>query len=509
MATGPVALASGKGGFAVERNLDPHDWDAVRLLGHRMVDRMIELHRTVRDDVPWRPMPEEVRAWFRRGPPRQGEGLEAAYHDFLTRVLPYRTGNVHPRFWGWVSGTGTPGGMLAELLAGGMNSIAGIFNDSASAVHDQVIAWFAEALGLGRDASGVIVSGGSMANLVGLAVARDTRIGDTALEWDAATGRPLLYASDQVHSSVDKAVHLLGLGKDALRKIPADGRFRLPVDAVRRRIDADRAAGHRPFCIVASAGTVNTGAVDELDALADVARSEHLWLHVDGAFGALAALSPELRDRVAGIERADSLAFDFHKWLYVPYEAGAILVRDAVALRKSFSVDADYLESTERGVGARPDTTRNRGVQLSRGFKALKIWMSVKEHGLDRYGEQIRQNVEQAAELMRRVEDEPGLEVSAPTDLNVVCMRYVEGLEDADAQDRVNREVLMRLHEDGIAVPSYTRIGGRFALRVAITNHRTRSEDLALLVREVVRLGREVTAGRLPGSAVRDGGGGP
>lgn len=488
-------MVTGEEAGRPERSLDPNDWDAVRALGHRMVDRMIALQRGVRDEDPWRPMPDDVRARFREGPPREGQGLERAYEDFLSWVLPYRTGNIHPRFWGWVSGTGTPGGMLAELLAAGSNSIAGIFNDSASAVHDQVIAWFTEALGFDARASGVIVSGGSVANLVGLAVARDACLGPASGGGWRRRGRPVLYVSTEVHSSVEKAVHLLGLGRDAIRVVPVDGRFRMDVDALGEAIDRDQSEGLRPFCIVGSAGTVNTGAVDDLIALSALARERGLWLHVDGAFGALAALSPELKPRVAGLELVDSLAFDFHKWLYVPYEAGAVLVRDRDALKATFCVEADYLETMERGVGARPETTRDRGLQLSRGFKALKVWMSVKEHGLDRYGEQIRQNVEQAATLAHLVEARPELDLSAPTDLNVVCFRYVEDLEEPGVQDRVNREILMRLHEDGIAVPSYTRIRGRFAVRVAISNHRTRTEDLRLLIDEVVRLGREIAAG--------------
>ena len=501
----PSEAGLGRPGVAnrLDVSLDPEDWNEVRALGHQMVDRMLELHRTVRDDPPWRPMPDSVREWFQQELPREGQGLEQAYRDFLEYVLPYRTGNVHPRFWGWVSGTGTPGGMLAELLAGGTNAIAGIFNDSASAVHDQVIRTFGAALGFGRDTGGVVVSGGSVANLIGLAVGRDTVLGEWAPWGDAgsAPGRPVVYASEQTHSSVDKAVHLLGLGRDALRKVPVDPRFRIDMEALAQAVRRDRAAGLRPFCLVGNAGTVNTGAVDDLEGLADLAAEEGLWFHVDGAFGALASLAPELADRVGGLDRADSLAFDFHKWLYIPYEAGAVLVRDAAAMKQSFAVDADYLETMERGVGARPETTRDRSMQLSRGFKALKVWLSVKEYGLARYGRQILQNVVQAGELIDRVESAPDLELSAPTDLNVVCFRYVAGSDDPAEHDRVNREILMRLHEDGIAVPSYTRIRGRFAIRVAITNHRTRSEDLELLVDAVSRLGREIAGSGAPSPA--------
>ena len=477
-----------------ERTLDPDDWESLRAVAHRMVDQMVDLHRDVRDQPTWQPMPTETRARFRGDPPPlEPSGLEATYRDFTRDVLPYRTGNIHPRWWGWVSGTGTPGGMLASMLAGGINSIAGIFDDSASEVQDQVVRWLAQALGFPEGTSGVIASGGSVANLLGLAAARDARAG-ALVRYGApdGPGRPVLYASQEVHASVDKAVHLLGLGRDALRKVAVDDHYRIDVGALADAVARDRANGLWPFCIVGTAGTVNTGAVDDLEALADLAGREELWLHVDGAFGAMAALSPELRSRVRGLERADSLAFDLHKWLYVPYEAGAVLIRDQAAHLAPFRVDADYLESMERGAGARPETTKDRGLQLSRGFKALKVWMSIKEHGLRRFGEQILQNVHQADYLIGLVDRSPALELSAPTDLNVVCFRYVEGLGNPEEADAVNREILMRLHEDGIAVPSYTRLDSRFAIRVAITNHRTRREDLRLLAEEVVRLGLEV-----------------
>jgi glutamate/tyrosine decarboxylase-like PLP-dependent enzyme len=232
---------------------------------------------------------------------------------------------------------------------------------------------------------------------------------------------------------------------------------------------------------------VNTGAIDDLDALAALAAREGLWFHVDGAVGALTALSPELRPRLRGMERADSVAFDLHKWGYIPYEAGCVIVREKEQGRHAFRAAADYLAPHQAGVSGRSDRFADLGVELSRGFKALKVWMSLKSEGADKLGRLMVQNTEQAQHLARRVRQSPELELLAPVPLNIVCFRYAKGGD----LDRRNQRILIRLHQEGTAVPSYTRLGGRYALRVAITNHRTRREDLDLLVDEVVRLGRE------------------
>jgi glutamate/tyrosine decarboxylase-like PLP-dependent enzyme len=246
--------------------------------------------------------------------------------------------------------------------------------------------------------------------------------------------------------------------------------------------------------VIGNAGTVNTGAIDDLDALATIAAREQLWFHVDGAFGALAALDPELRTMLSGMERADSLAFDLHKWMYVPFEAGCTLVRDAEMHRDTFSLTPGYLRHAPRGAAGGELWFNDYGIQLSRSFRALKVWMSIKEHGIERYAALIRQNVDQArylAELVRATDD---LELLAPVPLNIVCLRYIGGVTDEAERDALNRELLMRLHEQGIAVPSSGVINGRSGFRVANTNHRSRREDFELLVREVRRLGGEIEA---------------
>ena len=483
--------------FEREESLDPQDWNELKALGHRMVDDMIDYLSSVRDRPTWQPVSDGARDALQQPVPREPQGAEGAYHDFLNNVLPFPMGNIHPRFWGWVIGTGTASGALAEMLAATMNPNVGGGDHVANDVEAQVIAWCADLMGFPSDAGGLLTSGGSMANLVGLTVARNARLDFDVREHglQGSSRRWTVYGSTQMHSSIQKAVELLGLGHASLREIPVNDDLQIDIEQLERAIADDRAAGHRPFCLVGNAGTVNTGAFDDLNRLADIATREDLWFHVDGAFGAWARLSDQLRGLTQGMERADSLAFDLHKWMYVNYEAGCALVRDEEAHRRAFSLTPDYLEHAERGLAAGHLWFSDYGVQLSRGFRGLKIWMSFKEHGLDKYARLIQQNADQAHYLAELVDETPELERMAPVPLNIVCFRYTADGLDADALNRLNREILMELHEQGIAVPSYTMLDGAYVLRVAITNHRSRRDDFDLLVREVVRLGDELRDG--------------
>jgi glutamate/tyrosine decarboxylase-like PLP-dependent enzyme len=334
-----------------------------------------------------------------------------------------------------------------------------------------------------------------MANLVGLAVARTVGAGvDVRQLGTAAIPVPLrFYASEEVHSCVQKALELLGQGAISLIRIPVDENYCLRIDLLRERIAADRRAGFRPCAIVGTAGTINTGAIDDLDALADLCQQQQLWFHVDGAIGAVLAASPTQRARVKGMERAHSVALDLHKWLHVPFEAGCILVRDAEQHRATFSLTPAYLKHAERGIAAGAHWFSDYGIQLSRGFKALKVWLSFKEHGVDRYGRLIDRNIQQAADLCELIRREPELELMAPAPLNIVCFRYRAADRSDAALNALNEELLIRLHESGVAVPSYTTLQGRYCLRVALCNHRTSHDDLVMLVSAVLEQGRTLS----------------
>jgi glutamate/tyrosine decarboxylase-like PLP-dependent enzyme len=477
----------------VEETLDPQDWSGLRALGHQMVDEMLAYLEGIREQPSWQPMPEEVKASFAQPVPLEPQGAETAYRDFKRNVLPYPLGNIHPRFWAWVCGSGTPGAMLADMLASAMNSNVHGGDHAAVYVEQQVLTWLKQAIGYPADASGLLVTGGSVANFIGLAVARNAKAGWDVKREGLSNLPPLtVYGSSETHNSAQKGVEALGLGSNALCYVGVDTDFRIRMDALRDAVAADRKTGKRPICVIGNAGTVNTGAIDDLNALADFCVSENLWFHVDGAFGATAAISPALRPLLRGMERADSLAFDLHKWMYMPYDIGCVLVRFPESHRSTFAAHATYLAGHARGLSGGPMWFKEYGLELSRSARALKAWFSLKEHGLRKFQALVEQNVAQSSYLAEMVEADAHLELLAPAPLNIVCFRFKDGIEDEQTLTAINQEIVVRLQETGAATPSSTIIGGRFAIRVANVNHRSRREDFEYLVREVIRLGNEI-----------------
>ncbi|MFV0472792.1 MAG: pyridoxal phosphate-dependent decarboxylase family protein [Pikeienuella sp.] len=473
-----------------ERSLDPEDWPAFRKLAHRMLDSALDHLEGAADRPVWRPTPDSARNALNAPPPMAPEGAEAAARDLLDHVLPYPTGNTHPRFFGWVHGTGTPGGVLAEMMAAAMNANLGGRDHAPILVEKQVIEWMRLALGFPAGTSGLVLSGTSMATLIALIAARKAKAPHDVRRLGLRQAEtPLVgYTSTEAHSCVAKAFDQCGLGLDALRLVPVGEDFTMDVATLREMIARDRAAGALPFIVIGAAATVNTAATDDLEAIADIAAEEGLWFHVDGAFGAMAALSSRLRPRLKGMERADSIAFDFHKWMHVPYDAGCVLIRDGEAHLSAFAHGADYLRGLPRGLGAGKPWFSDYGIELSRGFRALKIWFTLKEHGLNRIGEKLEDNVAQAARLAALVDAHPDLERLAPAPLNIVCFRYAPAGLSGDI-DAIQREIVMDIQESGIAAPSTTMIRGKAAIRANITNHRTCMGDMDLLIHAVIEFG--------------------
>jgi glutamate/tyrosine decarboxylase-like PLP-dependent enzyme len=469
------------------------DADAVRQLGYRAVDLAAE-HRAGLVDRPVFGKVGDAAAAFDEPLPGTGEPIEQVLAAVRERILPRPFGNSHPRFFAFINATADPVGMVADYLAATMNSNCWGGDHAAIHVERQVLRWLAELLGLPEASEGILTSGGSMANFTALATARRALAPAVREDGFAGTEPLVVYASEEVHNCVDKAVDLLGIGWKQLRKIPTDERYRIRVDLLRQQIAEDRRGGHRPAIVVGNAGTVNTGAIDPLDELADLCAREGLWFHADGAYGAMAATSPRLKPLFRGLERADSVAADPHKWLYVPYEAGATLVREPGRMAEAFARPAPYLvhdpESPVRG----PVSFNERGPELSRGFKALKVWMGLKHHGVAGYAAAVDHDVAMARTLAEAVAAHGDFELVAPPTLSIVGFRYRPAGRDLGEGelDRLNRRIVNRLVGSGAFFLAPTRLKGRTAMRVAIVNFRTREADVRALVDEAARTGREI-----------------
>ena len=465
--------------------LDPEDWSQLRALGHVMLDDMIDYIEHVRERPVWQTIPQEARQHFQAKLPHGPTDLRAAYDEFTRNVAPYTSGNIHPGFMGWVHGGGTAVGMLADMLAAGLNANLGGRDQMPIEVERQIVQWAREMFSFPDGASGVFVTGTSTANLLAVLIARTAALGREVRRTGVTAngGKLRAYTSADAHVCITQAMEISGFGSDALRKIPTDADHRIDLPSLRRAIAEDRAAGLVPFLVAGTAGTVDTGAIDDLNALADICAAERLHYHVDGAFGALAVWSAELAPLVKGIERADSIAFDFHKWAQVPYDAGFLLARDGELHRSTFASPAAYLRREARGLAAGSPWPSEYGPDLSRGFRALKTWFTLKTFGTERLGAVIARTCELAKYLERRVLAEPELELLAPVALNIVCFRY-------GADDALNAKIVVDLHESGIAAPSTTLINGRLAIRAAFVNHRTQTGDVDALMDAALRFGK-------------------
>ncbi|RIJ22348.1 cytochrome D ubiquinol oxidase subunit I [Henriciella barbarensis] len=461
--------------------MEPDDWTAFRQRAQQTLDRALDRLEQAGTGRVWSPVPENVDAQLDRAlvdAPLAADSVDAA----LASLLPYGVGNTHPRFLGWVHGSGTPFGLLPAIIEASINANCGGRDHVGLRVEHALTRWVAEQFRFPESASGLVVTGTSMATVVAMKVARDAALDFASREAGIDGSKLVAYTSAEAHACNARALDILGLGTSALRKIPVNDAFRMDLSALRAAIDQDRAAGLVPFAIIGTAGTVNTGAIDELDGVADVADEEGIWFHVDGAFAASGILSEVVAPRLRGIERAHSIAFDFHKWLHVNYDSGFVLVRDEVLHRRAFSTRPEYLKATERGLAAGNPWPVEYGPELSRGFRALKVWAHIAEFGPERLGAAISENCYLVRTLAALVDEAASFERLAPVETSICCFRYVvDGLSEAEL-DALNEEIVVRLQETGVAAPSTTKVKGKLAIRANITNHRTREADLHVLL---------------------------
>jgi len=478
-------------------------WTAAEFkrVGYQVIDLIAEYLNSLADGPVFRPLPVSLAEKFlTTAAPVDGMDPDSILTEFRETVAPYPFGNGHPRFWGWVNSPPVMIGILAEALATAMNPSCAGGNHAAIYLERQVLNWFKEMLGFPADSMGLLVSGGSMASLTALAVARHAKAGfDVRRQGLQGTERKLLlYLSEEGHGCMRKAAELMGLGSEHVRLVAVDDSLRMRVDDLHTRIAADLTDGCQPFAVGASAGTVNTGAIDPLREIAEICRRYRLWFHIDGAYGAPAILTKAYREELAAIALADSVALDPHKWLSIPVEAGVVLVKDAQAMRDTFSLVPPYLRTDGKlaGVGGLPWFSEY-GFQQTRGFRALKIWMALKHYGLSGYARMIEEHIALAGYLHRRVTAAPNLEAMAPPGLSIVCFRYVPATSRGDAArlDALNKALLERIQLGGRAFLSSTVLRGAFGLRACIINYQTRRADLDFLVDLVQREGAALERG--------------
>src|SRR5688572_1211266 len=475
-----------------------------RELGERVLDIWIQLlERLPSLPVARAHRVEEVRSAVAIPVPDQPMPVDELVAYLRDMALERSMYPGHPGFMAYIIGSGTVPAAPAELLAAGLDQNLGGWrlSPAATEIELHLLRWFAEAFGLPAGSGGLMTSGGAMAAFVGLKAARDAQAGWDSREHGVAAGPPLaIYASSEAHVVNERAADMMGLGRRSVRKIPVDPEYRMRVDALREAIEGDLAAGARPVIVVATAGTVATGAIDPLEEIAQVCEEHGLWLHVDAAYGGIAALVPSLRPAFRGIERADSIAFDPHKWLYIPPAAGAVVVRDPTHLSQAFEVHPSYTRE-DKALTGRGTDLMEFGPQFSRGFSALKVWVSLLAHGWSAYCRRIEHDVELARYLHRRVIERPEFEPMAPEPpLSIACFRYVPedlrgGGESArspgrDAYlDRLNERLMSEIQMDGRVFPSNAVLDGRFVLRACIVNFRTEAAEIDRLLDVAAELG--------------------
>jgi aromatic-L-amino-acid decarboxylase len=461
--------------------------DEIRDWGDSVTQFMIDYLGGLRDRPAYpHTSSREIRSGLDSQLPIQGTDFDSLLKVFRETIVPFSRQNAHPRMFGYVQSPGAPLGAFADLLASTLNANLTIWRSAPAPVELErlTIDWIRQILGFPSEAGGLFVSGGSMANLAALAAARQTK--------KQSLGRLRMYASSATHFSITKAAALLGIGRENVKQIAVDEHFKMRIDDLVARITADLDAGFIPFCVVGNAGTVDTGAVDPLGKIREIANRFQLWMHVDGSYGVFAILAPSARKLFAGMEEADSIALDPHKWLYLPVDVGCVIYRDPEVARAAFAHEAEYT----RMFGEEADEAFvcwDYGPELSRRFRALKVWMLLKGVGLDRLSEAIENNLACARHLESMVRASDDFEMVAPVELSIFCFRHVPAQlksESPKAIDVFNERLLVALQRDGSSYLSNTTVGGRFALRGCVLNYRTTLRDMEVLLADLRRVGK-------------------
>ena len=449
--------------------LDP---ELMRQLGYRTIDMLVDRVAGPPGPVVRSATPEELRQRLAMPPPENPVAFDEILEGLERDVLPFVARIGHPGYLAFIPGEGTWPGALGDLIASALNidTCWWLGASGPSTLELVVLGWLRQWVGYPDEAAGVLVSGGSAANLTALACAREARLG-------VMSETAVVYMSDQTHSSMARAARALGFRPDQVRVIPTDGRQRLQVDALRAAIAADEAGGRKPLAVVANAGTTATGAVDPLRELSHVCRERGVWLHVDGAYGAFACLSERGRETLAGLELADSITLDPHKWLYQPIELGALLVRDGSALRRGFEISPDFLKYVE--AADREVNFSDLGLQLTRSCRALKLWISLRYFGVSAFRAAIDTCLDLALHAQSRIERSPELELTSPASLGVVTFRrHPNGVDDEAILERINASVAERIERGGEVFISTARVRGRYVLRLCILNHSTSQAEV-------------------------------
>lgn len=462
--------------------------DEMRQLGYRVVDQIVEYYQTIADKPVMQLLPRtELEPKLREPLPEQPADVTSLLDQLQRDVWP-NIGNVtHPRFFAFIPSPSNFVSVMADALAAGFNPFAGNWLEGSGPAQLELVAidWLREMCGLPESAGGLFVSGGSMANLTALAAARGAR-------FNHHNEKAIVYFSDQTHSSLEKALRILGFAREQIRKLPSDDQFRLQMSELRQAVAEDRAAGKLPFCVIANAGTTNTGAIDPLNALADFCAEEHLWLHIDGAYGAAAAMTERGKTLLAGIERADSLSLDPHKWMFQPFEIGCVLLRDARLLKKTFHTMAEYLEDTKRAEEEEINYY-DYGVQLTRGFRALKLWLSLKTFGAAAFRQAIEHGFALAEFAEHLVRQSNAWEVISPATMGIVAFRYLpHGTRSEDEINEINRRIVEAQVKDGFMFANSTTIKGHVVQRFCTINPRTTEDDVRAAIQKLEQLGSDL-----------------